>query len=122
MIKSVAVYCSSSSAIDQAYFADAEEVGRLLAENGWRLVWGGVDMGLMAAVASSTQNHGGQVTGIIPKTLADKKLAYEKADTLIVAPDLSERKQMMFENADAFVILAGGFGTAEEALEILSWK
>lgn len=122
MIRSVAVYCSSSTVLNEAFVSDAEIAGKLLAENGFQLVWGGVDLGLMGRVAHSTQQHGGRVVGIIPQTLVEKNIAYQRADDLIIAPDLQERKKLMEEKADAFLVLAGGFGTAEEVLEILTLK
>ncbi len=99
----------------------AETLGRLMAENGLRLVYGGGSHGLMGAVARSVLSHGGHVTGIIPHFLKNKEVMLEGAQEMIVTNDMHERKRLMFEKADAFVALPGGIGTLEELVEQLTW-
>ena len=85
------------------------------------LVYGGGSLGLMGAVASSALDHGGRVTGIIPDFLTGREQALSRAQELVVTRDMHERKQLMFERADAFVALPGGIGTLEELVEQLTW-
>ena len=122
MPKSICVFCSSSNEVDRAYFDLAEHLGRRIAYDGYELVWGGGDIGLMGALASAAQKHGGKVTGVIPDSLADREIAYREADELIVTPDMRQRKQIMEQRAGAFIALPGGLGTLEELLEIVTLK
>jgi hypothetical protein len=121
-VKSVCVYCSSSSAVDPHYVTAAVELGTLLGERGLTLVYGGASVGLMGQLAQAVQRGGGRVLGVIPQSLRDREIAYEAADELIVTRDLRERKAIMESRADAFVALPGGFGTLEEVLEVLTLK
>jgi uncharacterized protein (TIGR00730 family) len=95
--------------------------GRILAENGVRLVYGGGSGGLMGALAESALDHGGYVTGVIPDFLTEREHLLMRAQERIVTADLHERKRIMFERADAFVALPGGIGTLEELVEQLTW-
>ena len=100
------------------------ELGKSIAENGLRLVYGGGTKGIMGAVASGVLSHGGQVTGIIPEFLVDMEATRHslgQLDELIITSDMHERKHGMFERADAFVALPGGIGTLEEIVEIMTW-
>ena len=99
----------------------ARAFGRILAENDIGLVYGGGSIGLMGGIAGSVMSHGGRVTGIIPEFLTQRERALAGAQNLIVTTDMHERKQMMFERADAFVALPGGIGTLEELVEQLTW-
>jgi uncharacterized protein (TIGR00730 family) len=119
---SVAVYCSSSDDIDQRYFEDAVALGTALAQRGWRLVYGAGSVGLMGTVARATHAGGGQVFGIIPHALDRREVTYEACDELIRVETMRQRKAIMEENADAFIILPGGFGTFEEVLEVIVLK
>jgi len=121
-IQTVCVYCSSSNAVAPEYFDAAREVGALLAAKGWRLVYGGGNIGLMGALARAVHEGGGTVIGVIPEALRDLELAYTEADELIVTKDLRERKATMESYADAFVALPGGYGTLEETIEVLTLK
>ena len=116
---SICVYCAASNHIDQAYFKAADQLGRLIAQRGDGLVYGGGSIGLMGEVARSVKKHGGKVTGIIPHMLVDKEFAFTQADELIYTDDMRSRKAIMDQRGDAFVILPGGFGTMEEMFEIL---
>ena len=94
---------------------------RSLAKNGIGLVYGGGSVGIMGAIAQSVHDHGGEVTGIIPKFLMSREHALHGMQELIVTRDMHERKQKMFEMADAFVALPGGVGTLEELVEQITW-
>ena len=121
-MKSICVYCSSSDKIDPAFRPPAIRLGKLIAEHGDALVYGGGSVGLMGEVARSVHEHGGKVVGVIPESLTTAEIAYHNADELIVTETMRERKQIMDERADAFVVLPGGFGTLEELAEILVLK
>ena len=120
-IKSVCVYCGSGPGTNPAFMEAARRFGRVLAENGIRLVYGGGSGGLMGACAEAVLDHGGFVTGIIPEFLTDREHMLMRAQERIITRDLHERKQLMFERADAFVALPGGVGTLEELVEQLTW-
>lgn len=118
----ICVYCSSSSAVDSVYTEAAWALGARLAARGDTLVYGGATAGLMGVVARSVHAGGGRVIGVIPRTLAEKQLAYQEADELVITRDLRERKAEMDARAEAFVVLPGGFGTLEELLEVLTLR
>jgi uncharacterized protein (TIGR00730 family) len=120
-INAVCVYCGSSPGTDPAFVKTARDFGKILAENGVRLVYGGGSIGLMGAVASAVIEHGGAATGIIPEFLTAKERPRRLAQEQIVTRDMHERKRTMFERADAFVALPGGLGTLEELVEQLTW-
>ena len=120
LIKKVCVYCGSGPGADPAFVEAAREFGRALAENGIELIYGGGPVGLMGELAKSVLRHGGRVTGIIPEFLVAREHALKEAN-LIVTRDLHARKQLMFEQADAFVALPGGVGTLEELVEQMTW-
>ncbi|MBI5154890.1 TIGR00730 family Rossman fold protein [Candidatus Poribacteria bacterium] len=120
--KTVCVYCSSSDAVAPVFHDAATELGRLIGERGWALVWGGVRLGLMGAVARAAQAAGARVIGIIPHAIDAMDIAYERADEKIVTRDLRERKAVMEERSDAFIALPGGIGTIEETMEVLTLK
>jgi uncharacterized protein (TIGR00730 family) len=120
-IKAVCVYCGSGPGSNPKFVETARNLGRILAENDIRLVYGGGSIGLMGAIAESVVDHGGQVTGIIPEFLKARELMFRRAQEVIVTRDMHERKRLMFERADAFVALPGGVGTLEELVEQLTW-
>ncbi|MCO6186559.1 TIGR00730 family Rossman fold protein [Rhizobium sp. L1K21] len=124
-IRSICVYCGSRPGLDAAYVEAGHQLGRAIAENGLRLVYGGGTRGIMGAVAASTMSNGGSVLGIIPEFLMNKE-ATEEALTelteLVVTENMHQRKHRMFEEADAFVTLPGGIGTLEEIVEIMTWS
>ena len=120
-INAVCVYCGSSPGLDPAFVEAAGQFGKILAENGVRLVYGGGSVGLMGAVANAVLEHGGEVTGIIPEFLTRREHPKRIAQELIVTRDMHERKRTMFERADAFVALPGGIGTLEEIVEQMTW-
>ena len=118
----VCVFGASSANIDARYTDDARELGRRLAENGWRCVNGGGSVGLMGAVTDGTLDAGGEVTGVIPKFMVDNGWCYDRLEDVVVTADMHQRKQIMSEMADAVIALPGGVGTLEELLETLTWR
>ena len=118
----VCVFCASSADIDPRYLEAARELGRLLAEGGWRCVNGGGAVGLMGAVTDGALDAGGEVTGVIPKFMVDNGWCYDRLDDVIITADMHQRKQMMSEMGDAVIAMPGGVGTLEELLETLTWR
>ncbi len=120
-IKSICVYCASGPGNNPAFMEAATQLGRILAHNGIRLVYGGGSVGLMGALAEAVLDHGGTVTGVIPDFLVNREHMLVRVQERIITPDMHERKRVMFERADAFVALPGGVGTLEELVEQLTW-
>jgi uncharacterized protein (TIGR00730 family) len=121
-IKTVCVYCGSGAGSNPHFIEAAIALGKVFAENNIRLVYGGGSVGLMGAVAKSTLDHGGSVTGIIPDFLRARENSLSRIQEMIVTPDMHERKRLMFERSDAFVALPGGVGTLEELVEQMTWQ
>jgi uncharacterized protein (TIGR00730 family) len=121
-IQSVCVYCGASDRASPRYKLAAKEVGQIIAENELRLVYGGGRMGLMGVVADAVLKAGGHATGIIPKHLQDREARHDELSELHIVDSMHIRKTMMVERSDAFLVLPGGYGTLEEAFEILTWK
>ncbi|WP_426123323.1 TIGR00730 family Rossman fold protein [Pararhizobium sp. PWRC1-1] len=123
-IRSVCVYCGSQPGRDPSFMDAGRILGKSIAENHLRLVYGGGTKGIMGAVASGVLSHGGRVTGIIPEFLMDMEATRHslgQLSELIVTPDMHDRKHKMFERSDAFVTLPGGIGTLEEIVEVMTW-
>jgi uncharacterized protein (TIGR00730 family) len=120
-IKSLCVFCGSSSGATSAYKETATLFGKALAKNGIRLVYGGGSVGLMGVVATAALQNGGEVIGVIPKFLADKELALPTVSNLHVVGSMHERKALMSDLSDGFVALPGGVGTLEELFEVFTW-
>jgi len=121
-VKSVCVYCGSSLGESQVYTAQAQILGRLLGENGIRLVYGGGRIGLMGVVAEAALAAGGEVVGIIPHHLHDWEVGHTGLTKLHVVDSMHTRKRMMVEMSDAFIALPGGMGTLDELFEVITWK
>ena len=121
-MKSICVYCGSNAGNNPIYLQRATELGQRIAEEGLRLIYGGGNVGLMGAVANAVLANGGEVTGIIPEHLANWEVAHKGLTTLEVVGSMHERKMRMFELADGFVSLPGGFGTMDEMFEMLTWR
>jgi len=121
-IKSIAVYCSGSAHIDPTYKQYAQKLGTTLAQEDIRLVFGGGRIGLMGVVADACMQAGGNVFGVSTRHLADYEQSHNGISELIIAPDMSTRKRIMFDNCDGFVVLPGGFGTLEETFEVITWR
>ncbi len=119
---SICVYCGSRPGARPAYLAAAEATGAMLARNGWRLVYGAGDIGLMGAVARSTQAAGGETFGVIPVHLLDREVGKRDLDRFVITETMHERKKVMFMNADAVVVLPGGAGSLDEFFEALTWR
>ncbi|HVT78311.1 MAG TPA: TIGR00730 family Rossman fold protein [Acidimicrobiales bacterium] len=115
------MYCASSPGGDPAFVVAATEFGRLLATGGRRLVYGGGHVGLMGAIADAVLAEGGEVVGVITRALEAKEIAHTGLTSLRVVDTMHERKAAMADEADAFVMLPGGFGTFEEFLEVVTW-
>ncbi|MFZ5731202.1 MAG: TIGR00730 family Rossman fold protein [Pseudomonadota bacterium] len=120
-IRNVCVYCGSSPGNNPEFIDAARQFGQILAQNGINLVYGGGSFGLMGAVATAVLDHGGTVTGVIPKSLVERERALHRVQEMVVTADMHERKRIMFERSDAFVALPGGLGTLEELVEQLTW-
>ncbi len=119
-IKSICLFCGSSNEVEPSYLDLASRLGREIAKRGYRLVYGGGGVGLMGAAANAAHMAGGDVLGIMPKFLLQKERIFDQVEHRIVKT-MHERKQMMYEESDAFIVLPGGIGTLEEAVEVLSW-
>lgn len=122
MKKNVCVFGSSSAAIDQSYFDEAYRLGQLFAEKEWALVFGAGTMGMMGAVARGVHSRDGHVIGVIPEFMDIPGIPYEKCNDYIVTKTMRERKQKMEDISDAFIAVAGGFGTFEELCEVITLK
>jgi uncharacterized protein (TIGR00730 family) len=121
-VHSICVFCGSRIGKDPAHKVAAEEAGRAIASNGSRLIYGGGGVGLMCVTADAALAVGGAVIGVIPQFLKSREAGHEGLDDLIVTDGMHDRKQIMFNLADAFLILPGGVGTMDETMEILTWK
>lgn len=121
--RSVTVYCSSSNSIAAAFTKAAKELGKSFADHHVQLVNGGGRVGLMGEMARAVHENGGRVVGVIPHALKEiEGIAYHASDELILTDTMRERKRIMFERSDAYVALAGGYGTLEEFLEVLTLR
>jgi uncharacterized protein (TIGR00730 family) len=120
-IKSICVYCGSSPGVHPEYADQAALFGTRLAAQGIALIYGGGKVGLMGVVADAVLAAGGRVIGVIPRQLVEKEVAHKGLTELVVVETMHQRKTRMFELADAFVALPGGFGTLDEMFEMLTW-
>ena len=121
-IRSVCVYCASSTKIAATYFEVANNLGRLLGEKGLNVVNGAGNIGLMRAVSDATLAAGGTVTGVIPHFMVEQDWYHKGLTQLIEVETMHERKQLMANLSDACIALPGGCGTLEELLEVITWK
>jgi uncharacterized protein (TIGR00730 family) len=118
---SLCVYCGSRSGADPAYMEAASELGRIIATEGWRLVYGAGDVGMMGAVAEAAVNAGAATLGVIPTHLLDAEAPRGIFGDRIITETMHERKKVMFMNADAVAVLPGGAGSLDEFFEVLTW-
>ncbi|MBI1272505.1 MAG: TIGR00730 family Rossman fold protein [Alphaproteobacteria bacterium] len=116
------VYCGSANRIAEKYKLGVADVGKLLAEQNIRVIYGGARTGLMGILADSVLEAGGKVMGIIPQAVAEHEMQHTGLTELEVVDTLHTRKQAMFDRSDAFLILPGGLGTLDELFEIMTWK
>lgn len=119
---SVCVYCGSRDGADPAYGQAATQTGEMLAANGWRLVYGAGDVGLMGRTARAAQANGGDTFGVIPQHLLDWEVGKTDLTTFIVTKTMHERKKVMLMNANAVVVLPGGAGSLDELFEAVTWR
>ena len=122
MLHRVCVFCGSSLGILTDYARAADNMGRLLAQRGIELVYGGGNVGLMGVVADACLGEGGRVVGVMPRALVEKELAHRGLAELHVVESMHERKALMADLSDAFVALPGGYGTWDEFCEVLTWS
>jgi len=120
-IRKICVYCGSSPGDKAAYAQVAKELAKELCDRGITLVFGGGAVGIMGVVSDAVIERGGDVIGVIPKSLAIKEVAHENLTEMHVVPSMHERKAMMAELSDGFIALPGGWGTLEEIFEMLTW-
>ena len=120
-MKSICVFCGSSTGNNSKYVANARQLGELIAQKKMKLVYGGGNVGLMGEIANSVLDNDGEVIGVIPQFLVEKELVHDNLTELKVVASMHERKAIMAELADGFVALPGGFGTLEETVEVLTW-
>jgi len=121
-IQSLAVFCGSKKGTNPLYTAHAAQLGKLMAENNVRVIYGGGSAGIMGTIADSAMEHGGSVTGIIPKLLLEWEVQHKRITELIVSDDMHIRKKTLYNLCDAAIILPGGFGTLDELFEIVTWN
>ncbi len=122
IINSVCVFCGSRKGSDPAYAVAARDFGAVIVEEGCELVYGGGGIGLMGVIAETVLAGGGKVTGVIPDFLTKYEVGNPGVTDLIVVESMHQRKRVMFEKSDGFVILPGGIGSLDETFEIISWK
>ena len=120
-LRSVCVFCGSRPGISRAYAEAARDVGLLIAQQNWRLVYGAGDVGLMGEVARAAQQAGARSLGVIPTHLMAREQGKRDLTTLIITENMHERKKVMFMNSDAIVVLPGGAGSLDEFFEVLTW-
>ena len=121
-LSSLCVYTGSSRGVDGIHGDAAARLGRLAAERGVRLVFGGGRVGLMGVLADAAIAAGGKITGVIPAHIEEREIAHQRVTDLIVVDSMHERKLKMFQLSDAFAVLPGGLGTLDETLEIITWR
>ena len=121
-MKTLCVYCGSNAGNDPAYADAARALGARMAKDGVALVYGGGNVGLMGIVADAVLAHGGEAIGVIPQQLVDWEVAHRGLTRLEVVDSMHARKARMFDLADGFIALPGGFGTLDEMFEMLTWR
>jgi uncharacterized protein (TIGR00730 family) len=121
-LSAVCVYCGSRSGADAQYLKEATKLGVAVAHAKVKLIYGGASIGMMGEIARATLAHGGHVTGIIPKFLTMLETPLEGVSERVLTEDMHQRKQIMFNRADAFIVMPGGIGTLDEVMEMLTWR
>lgn len=121
-IRSLCVFCGASNAVDQKFIEMGRRFGEMLAQKNIRLVYGGGDCGLMGAVANACMESGGHVTGVFPISLRNLENEHKSLSEIVIVGSMHERKKLMFDLSQGFVVLPGGFGTMDEMFEILTWR
>lgn len=121
-MKSICVFCGAQNAVPQTHLDMAKQLGRDMAKAGKQLVYGGGDCGLMGAVANGVLEEGGKAIGVFPRSLGRIEVEHKGLTTMHMVDSMHERKQIMYDNAETFVILPGGFGTMDEMFEVITWR
>lgn len=121
-LRTLCVFCASAMGSRPEFAEAARQLGQTLAERRIGLVYGGARVGLMGAVADSTMQHGGKVTGVIPQVLVDREISNHGLTELHLVDTMHTRKSLMADRSDAFLVLPGGYGTFEEMFEVLTWQ
>jgi len=121
-VRRIAVFCGSATGRDERHVAAARDLGHAMVARGIGLVYGGGSIGLMGTIADAVLEQGGEVIGVIPRTLWEREVGHRGLTDLRIVETMHERKAMMAENADAFVALPGGLGTLEELFEAWTWS
>lgn len=122
ILRSICVYCGSSTGVNPGYMQDAIALAQIFLENNIRLINGGGNIGLMGVMADAMLRGKGEAVGVIPIGLKEKEVAHTSMTELHVVPDMHSRKLMMVNLADAFIAFPGGFGTLDEVFETLTWS
>ncbi|MBL9048064.1 MAG: TIGR00730 family Rossman fold protein, partial [Tabrizicola sp.] len=118
---SLCVFCGSRKGVNSAHAKAAAELGRVIARNGWRLIYGAGDVGLMGEVAATARKAGAERLGVIPIHLLGRENQQQAVRDMVVTEDMHERKKVMFMNSDAIAVLPGGAGSLDEFFEVLTW-
>ncbi|MFM9889086.1 MAG: TIGR00730 family Rossman fold protein [Rickettsiales bacterium] len=121
-MNSICVFCGAQNAVAEEYKTMAHQLGLDMARAGKQLVYGGGDCGLMGAVANGTLEGGGKAIGVFPRSLGRIEVEHKGLTTMHMVDSMHERKQIMYDHADVFVILPGGFGTLDEMFEVITWR
>ena len=122
MLKKLCIYCGSSAGENPVYAETAQKLGKLMAEKDITLVYGAGNIGIMGVLADTLLQHNGKVIGIIPKLLVEKEVVHANLTELHIVNSMHERKALLSELSDAFMVLPGGFGTLDEMFEALTWN
>jgi uncharacterized protein (TIGR00730 family) len=120
--KSVCVFCGAQNSVPDKHLKMGEEFGRMLAEKGIAMVYGGGDCGIMGRVANASMKHKGKVLGVFPMALKSIENEHPGLTETIIVEGMHERKKIMFDRSEALVVLPGGFGTMDEMFEVITWK
>ena len=121
-MKSICVFCGSSMGYHPIYKKSTQDLGKHIANENLRLIYGGGSVGLMGVLADSVMKYGGEVVGIIPRFLYEKEVGHDGVSELIIVDSMHERKQKMAEMSQGFIAMPGGIGTMEELFEIFTWS
>lgn len=122
MNKNICVFCGASNRVDPDFLEQGKLFGHLLVGKGYGLVYGGGDCGMMGAVANGVLEKGGKATGVFPVGLKNIEVEHKGLTEILIVDSMHERKKLMFDRSEAFVVLPGGFGTLDETFEILTWR
>jgi uncharacterized protein (TIGR00730 family) len=118
----ICIFCGASSSVDQRVEIEALKLMSFFYENNIKLIYGGAAIGIMGTLANDLLDKGGEVTGVIPRHLMKKEIAHAGLSELHVVQDMHERKKLMYNLSDAFLVFPGGLGTLDELFEIVTWR